>query len=159
MKTTNIKKGFTLLELTVAIGVLVVILSISIMSSSTFILRGHINTTKQEIIHTLHKAQMNSIYKLNDSEWGVHFVIDNGSGISEFTFFQGTTYASRDTSFDETHEIPTTVVIDSISLTGGGNDVIFTKKTGETSYSGNIIIENSQKQYKITINTLGHVDI
>jgi len=157
MKKLN-KKGFTILELVLAIAVLTIVVSTSFITLANFFSSTALDTTNSNIVHFLRKAKANSVYRLNDGSWGVYFYDGGGNG-SSMTLFKGSTYSSRDQIFDDEYEIPGAVTFQNISLAGVGTEVVFEMITGETSNTGSIQIQDeNSNSYSITVNSLGNIE-
>ncbi len=160
MKNINNKKGFTLVELLIVIGILVIVIS------STFIIQGglladtYLNTNTEKIIQTLRLAQMRSITRVKDSSWGVYFDEDSGGTDDKFVLFQGSDYATRDSSYDIVSELPNIISLSNISLNGAGDDIVFDELTGETSNYGSLqISDNLGNSYTISSNSKGVIEV
>ncbi len=97
------------------------------------------------IAQSLRRAQILSQSVDGDTSWGVK--AQSGS----ITLFKGTSFAARDTNFDETFEVPTTIGV------GGGAEIIFAKFTGLPQTTGNINISTESDSRSLTINEKGTV--
>ncbi|MBD3330435.1 prepilin-type N-terminal cleavage/methylation domain-containing protein [Candidatus Peregrinibacteria bacterium] len=150
------KKGFTLIELIITTAVLVVLISLVFAAQSRVLANTYLDSNTDQIKQTLWLAQTKSQSGLNNSSWGVNF--DNT--LSEFTIFKGESYSTRDSSFDITTPLPSSLNFSSISLNQGGNSVIFTQYSGETDNYGSITLSNSENIYNIIqINSKGLISI
>jgi prepilin-type N-terminal cleavage/methylation domain-containing protein len=153
------KKGFTLIELIVVISIFVIMSGTIGMSLSSFISKNQLETSTQQIVQVLRRAQSYSMMRIKDDQWGVYFDDDGGGPNQSFTFFKGSTYGV-DTSYDDVYELENNLSFSNINLFGGGDEVVFSKVTGETSQAGFIdLAESAGNFYMITINDLGQIEV
>jgi len=95
------RKGFTLLELLVVVGITVVLAGVGI---STYINQQRsklLNTTAQEIVSYLRYAQQKSMVQEGGNQWGIHFE-NPASGDDFYSLYTGSSY----TSPEETRYLP-----------------------------------------------------
>ena len=150
------KKGFTLLELIIVIAVLGIVAGGAFAVFSSFITNTYVDNTTQEIVNVLRKANTDSIARLYDLNWGVHF----DDITSKFTFFAGDSYDTRNMQYDEATNLPLSVTFSQISLNGGGKDILFRKISGDTTQYGSLKVRSaSGRERIITINQLGQIEI
>lgn len=124
------QKGFTLIEVLL---VIILIALIGFLSSLTYSrikasndLQNVFNLAVTSVVRARTRAQLGD----NDSSWGVKF----GSTI---TVFRGSSFAIRDTTFDEISAVAATITSSS-SL-----EIIFNKLTGYPNVTSTIVITNS----------------
>jgi Tfp pilus assembly protein FimT len=104
-----------------------------------------------EIAAVLNEARSRTLSDESGLQYGVHFAS------SAATLFSGTTYSSS-ASTNKVVTIDSQLSISSISLNGGGSDVIFNKLTGETDDYGTLIVKRASTttgQRTITISKTG----
>lgn len=150
-------KSFTLTELIVIIGILVILTAISISVFRFFQRESDLNNSTEEIINTLRLAQSKTLASEAASQYGLYF--DTFVSPHQYILFKGSDFATRDTSFDEIYELPDTVEIYEINL-GGGKEVVFNRLTGETNQPGNVALRlktDSTKNRIIYIEDYGQV--
>lgn len=128
--------GFTFIELLTVIGILIVLTAMSIPAFRSFQKESDLTNTTEKIINTLRFAQNKTLASEESSQWGVWFSTPTTS--QEYILFKGESYISRDSSYDEIHEVPEKIELYEINLTGGGTEVVFDRIVGSTDYSGNI---------------------
>lgn len=134
MKTkNNFKKGFTLIEMVLAIGITAVIVTLTVSSFTELSNFQSIDKDSDVVLSYLEKARTQTINSKNFSEYGVRFAT------TSITLFPGTAYTS--TSSNIVYNLSTKVKISSISLSGGVTDVYFNKVTGESSATGTITFQ------------------
>lgn len=137
------KKGFSLIEnlLTVAIIALMASASIPLLSGS--LTKNDLNTSKHISLNIIRKAQGLAMSQSEDSNWGVSLQSNS------LVLYKGDSYAARDTSFDESYDLP-----NSISISGftGTN---FQTLSGRPDSTSTILISTSNgESTSITINSM-----
>lgn len=138
--------GFTLIEILLSIAVIVIIAGISIPVYQSFQVRNDLDIATVETAQTLRRAQMLAQAVDGDTSWGVN--IQSGS----LTLFKGASYATRDSSFDELFDIPTSIV------PSGASEIIFTKFSGLPQNIGTITLNsNANETRSITIDVKGTI--
>ncbi|MDP2631986.1 MAG: type II secretion system protein [Candidatus Uhrbacteria bacterium] len=147
------KRGFTLIELMVVIAILVVMTLMAGIFTSVSSGRNELLAVTTDAVDTLRRAQWHTMLGNEDSVWGVHFETQ------KFVLFKGGTYSAVDPSNIET-DIAGVLSISSMSLNGGGSEVIFTEPMGETLTDGTVTFENSNtgESATVTVNEVGMID-
>lgn len=147
-------KALSIIEIIVVIGLFTMLLAFVAPQMVGLILRNDIEVASQELVHVLRKANAQASTQVHDSAWGVNF----DSGNAEYTLFSGTGYSSRNSDRDIIYTLPNSISFGSISLNGGGTEVVFDQITGESSQHGTLEISGSDGQTRtISINSLGNV--
>ena len=82
-----------------------------------------------------------------DRAFGVKFLPD------QYVLFQGTSYLSRITSEDETHVLPSGIV-----LSGLPDEVLFAKQTGIPSATGTLTVLLFERTHHVRINNGGVIE-
>jgi Tfp pilus assembly protein FimT len=142
-----IRKGFTMVEMTLSVAMLTLILGMSIPMYRTFAIRNDLDIATTQIVQGLHRAQTLSEVADGDTTWGLHV------SVGSILIYKGASYATRDVSFDEDTQIAS-----SISLSGL-TDVLFAKVTGIPGSTGTFTLTSaSQETRNVTINQKGMVD-
>lgn len=141
------KRGITLVELLVTIGILSIVALIGVSLAANVFTSNQVTVEADQLGNVLRLAQTRSVSGYQDDVWGVH------TNLSEYTLFKGSTYAGRDTAFDEVHAIQAGVEI------SGLTDVVFDIRTGATSNTGTITLTHveSGESKTISINENGRV--
>ncbi len=145
--------GFTLVELVITLALFGILVLIGIGLSSNTLGRNQTGNVTQDSVTTLRRAQWQSMNGHEDTEWGVHFETDL------FVLFKGPTYSALDPDNVVT-DLPNDIDIISISLNGGGDEVIFNSDFGATDEYGSFIVDHtsSDKQQTVTVNEAGMID-
>jgi prepilin-type N-terminal cleavage/methylation domain-containing protein len=144
-------RGVTLLEFVVVIAIVVVLTSIIVNSFSAFKNNKVLDTGVENILSVLAKARGNTLASKNAYQYGVHFES------AQIVLFQGAVYSVSDPN-NEIISLDTSLEVSSISLAGGGSEVIFDRLTGKTSENGTIVIRvksDTTKTKTITIDATG----
>jgi prepilin-type N-terminal cleavage/methylation domain-containing protein len=138
--------GFTLLEVLLSVAAIAIIAGISVPLYQSFQNRNDLDIAAVSTAQTLHRAQALAQAVDGDTSWGVN--IQSGS----ITLFKGTSYAARDTAYDEVFDVPTSIAPSGIS------EIIFAKFTGLPQITGTITFtSNNNETRNITINAKGMV--
>jgi type II secretory pathway pseudopilin PulG len=148
------KKGFSVLEIIVVITISVMILATTTIFENRMLIDARFETLTQELIESLKLAQMRSITRFKDNQWGVNFTTNS------FTLFRGISFALRDSTYDIQTNLPATVTLSNLTFNGGGSQVVFQKISGSTTNYGTLMINSQLGNTKtISINALGQVEI
>ena len=126
-----------------AIGLMLAIGAVSISVSQDLYLKNDLEIATISLSQTIREAQMMAKEGYRDSRWGVKVQQE------ELTLYKGTSYDSRDTTFDEKITIPKGVEIT------GVDDFNFSKLEGEPQTSGNISLKISSYENNISVNEKG----
>jgi len=156
----QVAKGFTLLELLVVVGILIILAGIIISNIGFFREESQLNNLAGEVINILRLAQNKTLASEQASSWGVYF--STTTDPHQYTLFKGGNYASRDTSFDEIRKLPKAIIISEIDLADGGSEVVFDRIVGTTKQPGSITLElktDSAKNKVIHIEGSGQVGL
>jgi type II secretory pathway pseudopilin PulG len=155
MKNLDYKKGFSLIEMLVIIGILVILISMSASALLLFRKESDLSNNAEEIVSALRRAQNKSLASEAGGHYGVYF------NSSQYILFKGEDYVSRDSSFDEINELPNNIEIYEIDL-AGGNEIVFDRITGITNRSGNVSLrlkDNPAKTESVYIDGSGRVGL
>lgn len=140
------KRGFTLVEVLLSISIITVLVGLSLPVYASFHNRNDLDLTAQTIAEALRRGQTYSRGSSGDSQWGVH--VSSASAV----LFKGTSYASRDVSYDET------VIIPASMAPSGLTDVLFSRLSGYPNTTGSITLtSNTTDTRTISINAKGMV--
>ena len=148
-------KGFSLLEIIIALAILGVIATLVINPFTSF--RDHqvLNGAVEEILASLQQARVKTLSSEGGNQYGIHFASN------QVVLFAGTTYDPVNPS-NQDIGLSSSVTISGISLAGGSSDIVFQKLTGVTNQSGTVTIElNSDPTLvkTVTINSNGISDV
>ncbi len=153
-KAVKKEYGFTLVELGVVIGILVIILSFSgsILARRQPLMQ--LETVSLEMLSVLRQAQDNSWTRKASSSWGVYFSEDNNS---IYTMYAGNSYISRNDLYDTVVDIGDKL---NWSLNNGPHDIVFSSINGFPAVATRIEIkhQNFDNIKIIAINELGNIE-
>lgn len=140
--------GFTLLEVLLSVGIIVLLAGLSVPVYVSFNNRNDLDVATQSLAENLRRAEVYARGVKADDQWGVAV----HSGV--ITLYKGVSYVARDTNYDEDTSV-------SSALTFGGlGEVVFTKLDAMPSVTGNITITqpNTNESKTVSINAKGMVD-
>lgn len=139
-------KGFTLIEIILSLATITVIAGISLPIYESFQVRSDLDIATVTIVQSIRQAQILAQASDRDTSWGIH--VQNGS----ITLFKGTGYATRDTSFDELFDMPTSITA------SGMTEIVCVKFSGLPQTIGTLTLtSNTNETRTITINAQGMV--
>lgn len=149
--THSMKGGFTLLELVIVVGILALLAGIILSSFSGFRNSKVLDTASEESLALLSEARGSTLAGKDSYQYGVHLAA------GQMVLYRGAVYSSSDTN-NKIVTLDGALEIVSITLTGGGSDVLFDRLTGKTSQPGAFVIRvksNTAKARTITVNGTG----
>ena len=138
MRSAWQKTGFALLELLIVLGILAVILLLSIPGINLLLKTSLLSTTSEEIITVLKTAQNDTLSSQNNSQYGVYFKTTTSP--NQYILFKGSNYTNRDTSFDKTYYLDSSVQFSSVNV-GANNEIVFDRLVGSTANSGSVTLQ------------------
>lgn len=139
--------GFTLLELLLSIVIIGTLVGISLPVYESFTRRNDLDLAAQNLAMSLRRAQAYARAVKGDAMWGV------AVQSSSVTLYKGTSFAARDTAFDETIAIPGSIT------PGGLNEVTFSKLNGAPSTTGSFTLQSTTNDIRtVAINAKGMVE-
>ncbi len=139
-------RGFTLLELVLSVAIISGLAGLSLPVCRTLMMKNDLDIAAATITSSLRRAQVLSQAVDGDTTWGVK--VQNGSVV----IFKGASFVSRDTSFDETFEVPTTISV------SGTTETVFAKLTGFSQPAGTINLSTEGDDRSVSVNEKGMVD-
>ncbi|OGG43391.1 hypothetical protein A3G50_02490 [Candidatus Jorgensenbacteria bacterium RIFCSPLOWO2_12_FULL_42_11] len=152
------KYGFTIIELLIVIGIVVIVAVAGFLGLYSFRGEKYLDLTSQEIINVLRDAQDRSISREEDGHWGVHF--ENSAGGDNFyELFKGASYADS-VKYSRFSLKPSIKFNDPAS--GANTDIIFQPITGWPNTPTTIKISSkndSSKNTTIVISANGLISL
>lgn len=144
--------GVTLTETLLVIALIAILAVLASTYYQAFLVSNQLDNAASDVLDTLRRAQANSMNKESNTTWGVHFETN------KFVLFSGASYNAVDPN-NEINNLPVTVTITTITLTGGGSDAIFNKVKGTTANSGSITLQNTiNETATISISAVGKIE-
>lgn len=125
------ERGFSLMEILVVMGLMAILATVAMRSLSGFRNEDSLVSASDIVRQTVEEARSLTLSSKNDQQHGVHFES------TQVVLFEGTTYSSSDPD-NVVRPLPSSVTITDIDLSGGGDDVVFKKLSGETDEPGTI---------------------
>ena len=122
--------GFTFIEALMVIAIILVVFAVTVPLYSQWQIMNVNESHKYEMVQDLRLIQGKAISGLNDSNHGIYFLS------TEYTLYQGDSYAARDQSQDVVRYAPTYITLSGIS------EINFEQKTGTPSVTGTITLTN-----------------
>src|SRR3978361_2399034 len=92
--------GFTLVEVLLSVVIIAMLTGLSLPVYESFVRRNDLDLASQNLAMALRRAETYARASNYDNAWSVEVQTSN------IILFQGTTFASRNTSYDETISIP-----------------------------------------------------
>jgi prepilin-type N-terminal cleavage/methylation domain-containing protein len=139
--------GFTLVELLLSVAILTLLTGLSLPVYETFVRRNDLDLTTQSVVSSIRRAETYARANSGDSTWGVEFL---SSGV---TLFKGASYATRDTTWDETISLPNTVTL------SGTSEIVFGKLSAAPNAVVSVTLSSTTNDARtVTVNGEGMVD-
>lgn len=146
LKKNQNNSGFTLLEVLLSVAIIALITGIGIPIYQSFQTRNDLDIAANTIAQSLRRAQSLSQASDSDISWGLR--VQNGS----IVLFQGSSYGTRDTTFDEIFDLPQSITPSGVS------EIVYSKFFGEPQAIGTItLISDTNETRTITINAKGTI--
>lgn len=149
------QKGFTLLEILSAVGIIILLCIIIISSFSSFRKNQEFENSIEDAVSLLNSARAKTLSSENASQYGVH--IES----SRIVLFKGEIFSLSD-PYNQIIDLPSSVEIKDINLNGGGDSVVFKRLTGDTDNYGSFVISaksDIQKTKTISIKSTGILNV
>jgi len=127
------QKGFTLVEIIVIIGIFLLISTLAFQSFIQFNKYQALDKNVMLISSAINEARSLTLGSKNAIQYGIHF------GESQITLFSGITYIENNVT-NIVIPLSNFVRISSISLAGGGLDIVFNRLSGKTYQNGRITL-------------------
>ncbi len=125
------KKGFTIVELIIVIGIAAVIGVVALTNLGGRKAKSDLDATVSRMVALLREAQSRSTAQASSTSWGVHFEHTAG-GLQLYALYAGGSWSSSNAR--GTYRLPAGVAYDAASLSAGSStDVTFTQVTGKIS--------------------------
>ena len=148
------KKGFTLIEILVVIGVISILIVMAAAGLRLFEGKTQLKSQAQNILTILELARTKTLASEGASQYGVRFEQD------KYILFKGSAYQEGEEN-NKTYQLPGQLKINSIDLTGEGDIVVFQRLSGQASSSGTIELGTITQPATttITIHPSGQIEL
>ncbi len=140
-------QGLTIIEVLVALGILTLLAGVVLGVFPAYRRSVNLNTAVETGTVLLAKARTRTLASVGATRHGVHFET------SRMVLFRGATYNALDPA-NEVADLPNGVEIFSITLNGGGVDVVFDRLTGGTNSFGTVTLRSSADPEKTKVLTI-----
>ena len=154
IKRISHHSGFTLLELTLVIGMIVIIATMSRDFFGSFVSSSQLESNAKTIIFDLRNTRDKAMNGLEDSNWGIRFV--NSTNDYYEVFSTPTNYSDVAKKTLVTSYLQNGINF-SFPAEGVNSDIIFTKINGQVA-SSSIIISAGVNQRTISIQSQGLIN-
>ena len=143
-KIQKFTAGFTLLEVLLSIAAITIIAGIGVPVYQSFQNRNDLDIAAVSFAQTARRAQTLAQAVDGDTSWGIK--AQSGS----ITLFKGASYSGRDTSYDETFTMPSSIIV------SGTQEFVFAKFTGLPQTTGTLTLTSVNSEARsITVNGKG----
>ena len=132
-KRLNSQIGLTIIEIVIGISMIVVLATLSFQVFNVFIKRQALDKNAQQIASQIKEARSSTLASRDDSAYGVHITA------TRTVMFKGVTFAESD-PYNSEFGLNRRVQITTISLNGGGVDILFDRLKGTTNQYGSITL-------------------
>lgn len=140
------KKGFTLIELTIAIALVTIFIGFGLFVSMDFYRRYSFYADQGTLVSIIRRAREYSLVNLRGTPHGIKITDNN------YIIFSGSSYIERDSLYDEVIQKSPNI------MTSGIDEVVFSQKIATSTASGTITISNSILSRNIEINYEGRIN-
>ncbi len=147
-------RGFTLVEIVVVIAIALILTFLIFSALASYKKREALRNTPTAVRSILEQARSLTLSSRTDEVYGVHFEADR------LVRFKGGSYSSSDPD-NKPLVIDSATTISAITLNGGGVDIVFKKRTGQTDEYGTIIIElvsDATQTRTVTVHETGLIE-
>ncbi len=144
-------KAYTLLELLVAMGVFTFLSLVLIPFTVNTLKSNSSRSVATDLSSILYSYQQEAYAGKDNKSYGFALNTNN------YVLFVGTSLAAAESS-DTTSLLPG-VTISSMSLSGGGNQIVFSPGSVKPSKSGTIRITDEFVSYDVVINQEGFINV
>ena len=128
------------------VAIIAIVGATTIPVGSRFLVQSNFKNKTNELVASLRTAQINSFSGKGANSWGVK------TTSSQIILFKGTSYALRDSAFDQIFSIPS-------NITFTQTEIVFNKLTGNPSPIASIVINSSIGNNTISVNEVGAVNV
>jgi len=145
-RSARFSAGFTLIELMITIALIAIFGGLGLFVSMDFYRRYSFYADQGALVSILRRAREYSLANIGSVPHGIRITDD------QYILFQGTSYANRDSQYDEPIQKSPSI------LTQGISEIVFTPLSATSSTSGIITISNSIQSRDIEINSEGRIN-
>jgi len=158
------ESGFTLIEVLITIAIISIMFGLAVLSASRISNRLSIAPGDSNLVNLLTSASRRARDGVKESPWGVYFPYDEVSrSLNEAIIFKGSSYATRDTAYDQSYSFSERVQFITVDFSGVGplvgndHEVVFDKYTGQTNQYGSVDLEMLGVSRTVIVSSQGFV--
>jgi len=146
-------RAFTLIEVAMVVTILTISITLVTAWTLNVLDQAQLQSSYESMLGILRRTHVSALGSQENLSHGIRFTLN------DYTTFAGETFDVSDPDTRQTFELPPQIELSSISLNGGGSDLIFQKGSGETNQYGTVTIDHSEDSQPIilTISPLGLV--
>lgn len=141
----NQRRGFTLIEVMVSLGLLTVLGAIGLIMGLDFFRGYEFRYSQDSLVSILEKARSAAMANVNETAHGV--AIASGS----YTLFEGLSYASRNVARDQEFRVESAIMF------SGPTEIVFDQLSGRVDFPGTIIAQNRGRTIIFTVTHEGSI--
>ena len=146
--------GFTVFELIIVIGLVILFGATLLPSFSSLQTGSQLESATYQLGEYLRLARSRSVARKGNKQYGVYLATTTVP--QSFVLFRGSSYATRQSNFDQTIEVDTPISFSSTM----NDEVVFDRASGATQATGTITIAHEVfGERTIVVNKLGVIDI
>ncbi len=140
-------RGFTLLEMLLSVALIALIAGMGTPLYQALQVRTDLDIAAASYAHALRFAEVRARGVDGDASWGVRVATT-----TDIVLFQGASYAARNSTYDETYDLPVSVTV------SGQDEIVFAKFTGIPGTTGTTTLTSTTGDVReIGVNAQGTV--
>lgn len=140
------KRGLTLIEILVVMGVLTVVFGFMLSIGFNFYSGQALISERDSMVNVFRVARSQALNNADEANHGIYI------GADQYILFEGDSYAARKQDFDSSFPRAKGLTISGLS------EIVFNSLQGDSTASGTITISNSLGTANITVNNEGRID-
>lgn len=141
------KRGVTIIEISMVVAIIGTLAVLSLPFYSDLIGNNDLDLAVMVFDNSLQRAKVLASGSFQDSQWGVR------AAAGAITIFKGSSYASRDSSYDEVINLAEGLVV------SGSQEFVFSKYEAELTTGGTTTFTaGNQKSKTLNVNVKGLVE-
>lgn len=147
---TCTRKGFTLIEIAIVIGIFVILASFGLFLSFDSYRSQNFRSEQNILLSLLQKARSQSMNNINQIPHSLHI----STSPRQYTVYEGTSWTTRNPALDLNFQMNSNIT------PGGLSDITFNQLTGAPNVIGDITLDGGAgHQAVISINGEGQINL
>ncbi|MEI6378176.1 MAG: hypothetical protein WCO55_00815 [Candidatus Falkowbacteria bacterium] len=139
-------RGFTFFEILLVFAITAVMAILTIPGAVNYFSRQSLDETTSQLSVDLRRVRDQAMAGKNDASWGIR------QFGNYYVLFEGSTFATRDTTED------LTVNLDNGVTLSGPSELVFYKLTGTSTASSTFNLANSVVNYNVYVDSNGKIE-